>query len=93
MKNANIYIISAELERWPNKATGEITEMTKIYYAIKMSNTENKVGYSVLKCYKKGNNLDFFSSLVMREVKANIEERPTENGSKYVLSEINGKAI
>ena len=93
MKSAEIYIYSAELESWPNKKTGVITEMTKIFYLIKMSNNDNKIGYSQLKCYKKGNLLSTLNPLLMNRVKADIEERPTENGSKYVLLKINGKDL
>lgn len=93
MKNAEIRIIRAELEKWPNKTTGEIREMTKIYYAIKMSDNDNVVGYSILKCYKQGNLLSTLNPLVMNKTMASIEERPTENGSKYVLVSVNGKEL
>lgn len=93
MKNADIYIYSAEKENWPNKKTGEVVEMTKILYLIKMSNNDNKIGYSQLKCYKRGNLLSTLNPVLMNRLKADIEERPTENGSKYILCRINGKEL
>ena len=93
MKNAEIRIIRAELEHWPNKTTGEVKDMTKILYAIKMADSDNVVGQSVLKCYKQGNLLEILKPLVLVKSMATIEERPTENGSKYVLTQLNGKNI
>ena len=93
MKNAEIRIIRAELENWPNKTTGEVREMTKIYYAIKMADNDNVLGYSILKCYKQGNLLPILTQYIMAKCVADIEERPTENGSKYVLMKLNGKEL
>ena len=42
MKNAEIRIIRAELEHWPNKTTGEVKDMTKILYAIKKELDKNQ---------------------------------------------------
>lgn len=93
MKNANIMIINAQLTKFNNNTTGEITEMTKVTYAIPMSHTENFVGNAVLECYKRGNSLKQIEEYIMQKVSATIEERPTKNGSKYVLTKINNKEI
>lgn len=93
MRNAKIYIIRAELEKWPNKTTGEVKEMTKIYYAIEMSNAQNSIGYAILKGYRPGNHIDFLKSRIMREVLAEIKEQATDNGSKYILVKIDNKEL
>lgn len=62
--------------------------MTELNYAINMANTDKTVGYAILSCYKQGNLLKKIEPFIMKPVTSTIEERPTENGSKYVITKI-----
>lgn len=91
MKNSKIMIINAELVYFKNRTTGKYdNEFTKINYSIPMSKNENLVGNALLVCFKQGNILEKLKNLCGKESIANIEEQPTENGSKYVIRSING---
>lgn len=90
MKQAMITLINGELVNFKNSATGAYDkEMTKLNYAINMANTDKTVGYAILSCYKQGNLLKKIEPYIMKQVSAAIEERPTENGSKYVITKVN----
>ena len=92
VKDALITVINCELVYFKNSATGNYDkEMTKINYAINMSNTDRTIGPSILSCYKQGNLLKDIEPYVMKATRSTIEELPTENGSKYVISKLGQK--
>lgn len=93
MKKAEIMIINVSLSDITDKRTGEFKKMTKITYAMKMANNTRTSGYAILVCYKMDDYMDKLKDLCMKLVVADIEERPTDNGSKYVLVSVNGKEI
>lgn len=94
MKQAKIMIINLEKQTFKNKETGEVRVMTKITYAIEMSTTENMKGCAILTCYSPNKELfDKIDKYIMKFVTADIEERPTNNGSKYVLFKLNGEVL
>lgn len=93
MKQAKIMIINIEKQRFTNKNTGEIRIMSKVTYAIEMSKNENIKGYAILVCYGKEELFDRLEKYLMKFVTADIEERPTNNGCKYVLSKVNGEQL
>lgn len=93
MKDALITIINGEIVNFKDKDGNYTKEMTKINYTINMVNTERTFGPSLLSCYKQGNLKEKLKGYCMRSVKATIEERPTGNGSKYVITKIDGHDI
>jgi len=93
MKQVDITLIRAELSSWPDKKTGEIIEMTKIYYVVQMSNTDKNIGGSILVCHRRGNHLEKLKPYVSRKVLANVREDATENGSKWVITKIDNKDL
>ena len=68
-------------------------EMTKINYAINMARTDRNVGPAILNCYRSGNHLKTIEPFVLKATRATIEEQPTENGSKYVITKIADKEL
>ena len=89
MKDALITIINSDLVYFKDNEGKYTKEMTKINYAINMARNDKVVGPAVLHCYKSGNVLKKIEPYCLKAVKAQIEERPTENGSRYVISKIN----
>lgn len=90
MKKAEIYVIRLEQQNFNNAKTGEVREMTKITYAIRMANTDRTKGLALLVCYSNGKAFTELEKIIMKQCMATIEEKPTDNGSKYVLTEIDG---
>lgn len=96
MKEAKIRILNAQLMIFKDKETGEVKEMTKIEYQMEMAKIDNRIGPAILKCSRPGDLLSKLSNMVGLNnsvVTAVIDERPTENGSKYVLTKINNQEI
>lgn len=93
MKQAKIMIINLEKMEFKNKETGEVRIMTKITYAIDMSTLEKLKGCAILVCYSNSKTFDMLEKYIMKFATADIEERPTSNGSKYVLVKINGEKL
>lgn len=92
-KVKEILIISSE-EVTFNFDDGTKKNMTKIDYAIKIvPDSETYVGLSVLTCYVKKDSHSIVSKYAGKSVPAEIFEKPTKNGSKYVISKINGVAV
>lgn len=89
MKDALITIINSELTLFKDSEGKFTREMTKINYAINMARTDRNVGPAILSCYKSGNLLKKIEPYCLKATKAQIEERPTENGSRYVISKLN----
>jgi predicted RNase H-related nuclease YkuK (DUF458 family) len=71
-----------------NEKNGEVRDMTKMIYAIPMSGTDNSVGPALLECYKVGNFIEKLKNKIMIKTSAEIEERPTNNGCKFVIKKI-----
>lgn len=93
MKNALITIINGEITYFKDNNGEYSKEMTKINYAINMANTDRNIGPAILNCYRQGNLFDKIKPYIMKSVQATIEERPTDNGSKYVITKIDNKEI
>lgn len=73
---------------------GTEKDFTKIEYALQMrKNTENRIGLDSLTCYVTDKAFDLIKKFVGLQVEFEIEERPTKNGSKYVIISINNIAF
>lgn len=73
---------------------GTEKDFTKIEYALLMrKNTENRIGLDILTCYVTDKAFDLIKKFVGGQVEFEIEERPTKNGSKYVIISINNVAF
>lgn len=90
MKNIIAEILTADKTNMTNEKTGEITTMTKIMYRIETADTEIHTGPAIFECYKVG---DFVEKLkpfckIGKVCHVDIDQRPTKNGSKFVLTKI-----
>lgn len=92
MKQVKIVPIRAERLNFTNKDNSK-SEMTKIYYCVELSQTDNVVGYSILECYKSGNVLEKLKPYILRQVVADIKETGTSNGTKWSITKIDNKDI
>ena len=73
---------------------GTERDFTKIEYALQMrKNSENRVGLDILTCYVTDKAFDLIKKFVGVQVDFEIEERPTKNGSKYVIVGIGNVAF
>lgn len=93
MKNVIITIINGELTYFKDSDGKYTKEMTKINYAIELTNTDRTIGRAILSCYKQGNLFKKIENCIMKPVPATIEERATENGAKYVITKLNNQEI
>lgn len=81
-------LINANLVDITNEKTGEVSHLTKFTYAVSKSNNDYSVGGALLECYRSGNLLEKVNARTMKECILEIEEKPTKNGSKYILRKI-----
>lgn len=97
MKKIKSKIINCSLNRFTDKETGVITEMTKVTYIHPKEDTENFVGPATLECYKVGNYLDLIKDKTIdkydRTVELELEEEFTKNGIKFRLISVDGKKL
>lgn len=97
MRKIKSKIINASLNRFANKETGEITEMTKVTYIHPKDDTENFIGPATLECYKVGNYLNLLLGKTIdkcdRPVELGLEEEFTKNGIKFKLISIDNKKL
>lgn len=86
-----IGIVSIEPQNFTNKNTGEVTEMLKVTYAVKINPNSNRfIGNNILVSYVPKKDLDKLEKYIINLTsKAEIEERATENGTKWVVKSIN----
>lgn len=89
MKKMQSTIINASLSSITNEKTGEVSSMTKITYTVKREDTDIMVGPAILECYKIGNFLEKIKGNIMKLVEIELDEKPTKNGVKYVITKVN----
>ena len=89
MKKIQSTIINASLSQITNESTGVVSDMTKITYTIKREDTDVLLGPAMLECYKIGNYIDKLKGNIMKPVEIELEEKPTKNGVKYVITKVN----
>lgn len=91
-----IVLLDSELMQFKNKETGEVREMTRMHYAVKVE--DNTKSNAILKCSRPG---DLISKLdkYMLDINnpkshiATISKRSTEDGVKYVITKIDDEEI
>lgn len=85
-----VIIINTELAHFTFDDESE-KDMTKIEYATKvMSDTEERVGLSVLSTYVDESAFDVVKSYIGKTIDATFIETPTKNGVKYKMTSIDG---
>lgn len=82
-------LINMEPKSFANKNTGEITEMTLVRYAIPTENQEEFKGGVVLECYTVKEAYTKLDKMLFHECAIEISQKPTSNGTKYVLLSVN----
>lgn len=86
-----IGVISIEPQQFINQSTGEVTEMLKVTYAVKINkDSERFKGSNILTSYVPKKELEKLEKyLITLTSVADIEERATVNGTKWVIKSIN----
>ena len=82
-------LLNMEPKSFVNKTTGEITEMTLVRYAIPIESTEVFKGGVILECYTKKEAFTKLEKMMFQESAIELIQKPTQNGSKYVLYSVN----
>ena len=93
MDKAKINILNLQKVNFSNRATGEVNTMTKITYGMEISKSDRFVGLSILECYCNEKAFVNLEKFINKEVVATLEKRPTSNGVKYVITQINNESI
>lgn len=76
-----------------NDKTGEVTELTKIEYAVQAPTTEFFKGGAVMTAYSNGKAYDLLDKLLFNKVTLEIEQRPTSNGVKFYILSVNDNKL
>lgn len=86
-----IGVISIEPQQFTNQSTGEVTEMLRVTYAVKINkDSERFKGSNILTSYVPKKELEKLEKyLITLTSVADIEERATDNGTKWVIKSIN----
>lgn len=95
-EKARIILLDSELMQFKNKETGEVREMTKMHYAIKVEDKTKP--NSILKCSRPGDLIAKLDKYMLdinnpKSHIATIEKRSTEDGVKYVITQIDNEEI
>ena len=93
MNNSKVFLLNLEKVNFSNEKTGEITTMCKITYGMDIMKTDNFSGLSILTSYAKENAFLGLEKVLRKECVATIENRPTQNGVKYVITKINDTPV
>ena len=88
MLEKEILILNAEKVNYVFEDGREMS-FNKVNYATKMRTDENFAGLSILTSNLKPETFDKVVNFIGQKVKAQINEVPTKNGAKYVISKIN----
>ena len=86
-----IGIVSIEPQNFTNEKTGVVTEMLKVTYLVKINkDSERFKGSNILVSYVPAKELEKLEKyLINLTSTAEIEERATDNGTKWVIKSIN----
>ena len=86
-----IGIVSIEPQAFTNERTGVVTEMLKVTYLVKIdTDTERFIGNNILVSYVPTKDLEKLRKYVITlSSTAEIAERATSNGVKWVIKSIN----
>ena len=87
------YVINMTPMSFNNKNTGEVRQMTKISYVVNAPSSELFKGGAVLTAYSSGKAFNVLEKILMQKAELTIEQRPTENGSKYHIISVNGISL
>jgi len=82
-------LLNMEAKSFVNKTTGEITEMTLVRYLIPTDSTEEFKGGVILECYTKKDAFTKLEKIMFQKSVIELMQKPTQNGSKYVLYSVN----
>lgn len=76
-----------------NDKTGEVTELTKIEYAVQAPTTEFFKGGAIMTAYSKGEAYNMLDKYLFNTVTLEIEQRPTNNGTKFYILAVNDNKL
>ncbi len=93
MEKIRILIVNLQKIQFKNDKTGEVSELCKITYCIKLSDSDNFKGYSILECYCNVNAFNKVEKFILKEVTADIKINALKNGIKYTITKINNEEL
>ena len=76
-----------------NEKTGEISELTKIEYAVQAPPTEYFKGGAIMIAYSNGKAYETLDKYLFNKVTLELEQRPTNNGAKYYILSVNDNKL
>lgn len=76
-----------------NEKTGEISELTKIEYAVQAPSTEYFKGGAIMTAYSNGKAYESLDKYLFSKVSLELEQRPTNNGAKYYILSVNDNKL
>lgn len=82
-------LLNMEFRVFTNKATGEVVDMTLVRYSVPGQVDETFKGSIILECYTTGEAFAKLDKLLGKDCEIVISQKPTDNGSKYVLVSVN----
>lgn len=82
-------ILSLELKHFKNEKTGEVRDMTLVKYIVSTPTTEDFKGGSLLEAYTTADAFTKLDKLLLQNCEITLSQKPTTNGTKYVLISVN----
>ena len=76
-----------------NEKTGEITELTKIEYAVQAPTTDYFKGGAVMTAYSNNKAYESLDKFLFNKVTFELEQRPTSNGVKFYILSVNDNKL
>lgn len=82
-------LLNMEFRNFTNKNTGEVVDMTLVRYSVPGQVDESFKGSIILECYTIGSAFTKLDKLLGKDCEIVLSQKPTDNGSKYVLVSVN----
>ena len=86
----NGMILKVNVFDMEDKKTGEVITYSKILYCTGKVENDYVCGTSIKKCTRRGNLISKLKDKCMKPVQLKINEKPTEDGAKYIIRAVDG---
>lgn len=90
-RQENIVVYDVSLIQFKNDKTGEVREMTKIFY---LKEKSDHTGYRPLSCFIQGDKVNIVTKFMIKATtKAVLSEKDTEQGVKFTIAKIENETL